>query len=136
MIMELREILFNKYKLEGFSIDATIEFAKKKYLPYPDKPIKPILKSNSTSKEALEFANKLKDYEEEISSFELKKKEYYDRLNKINSIIEEFIKDVSNLNLVPEQYRTKVYFLAYSKGHSSGWNEVYNELVDLVEIFE
>jgi hypothetical protein len=134
--MELREIIFNKYKVEGFSIDATIEFAKKYYLPYPDKPIKPILKSNSTSKEALDFANKLKDYEEEISQFELKKELCIARMNFIDSILEDLIKDIANLNLVPEQYRTKVYSLAYSKGHSSGWNEVYDELMDLVEIFK
>ena len=37
---------------------------------------------------------------------------------------------------LPEQYREKVYRLAWQEGHSAGYHEVYQWLTRLVEIFE
>lgn len=39
------------------------------------------------------------------------------------------------LKKVPERYRDKLYDYACMQGHSSGYSEVYNYLMDLVEIF-
>lgn len=37
---------------------------------------------------------------------------------------------------VPEQYRSKVYSVAYDRGHAYGSNEVFSVLQDLISIFE
>lgn len=37
---------------------------------------------------------------------------------------------------IPEKYREKVKAYAYQEGHSSGWSEIYNYVLDLVEIFK
>lgn len=37
---------------------------------------------------------------------------------------------------VPEKYRKKLKEYAYREGHSGGWSEVYNCLLDLVDIFK
>lgn len=40
------------------------------------------------------------------------------------------------LKEIPSRYRDKVFDYAYREGHSSGYSEVYNYLLDLVEIFK
>ena len=40
------------------------------------------------------------------------------------------------LEQVPEQYRDKLWEYAYMQGHSCGYQEVYNYMLDLVEIFK
>jgi len=55
--------------------------------------------------------------------------------NDINDVIIEYIKSESGLGKVPEQYRDKLYRIAYERGHSSGFYEVYQELCELVDIF-
>ena len=54
----------------------------------------------------------------------------------VNVLIEGFIKKESGLFDIPEQYQNKVYYRAYSDGHSAGYYEVYQKLCELVEIFE
>ena len=46
-----------------------------------------------------------------------------------------YIREKSGLNDIPEDKRSKVYSLAWDRGHSSGYAEVYNELVSLVDLF-
>jgi hypothetical protein len=36
---------------------------------------------------------------------------------------------------IPEKYRNRVWTVAWSKGHSEGFYSVYNQLIELIEIF-
>ena len=127
-----------EYLIENFAgdVNSGIVFAKSKYPMYVDKPSKPTLGNKPTSSEALEFANKLKKYEDLIVIY---KAEYISRQEKItliDGIIEEFIKDVAGIKNVPEKYRDNVYSKAYSDGHSDGFFSVYQKLCDLCDIFD
>ena len=109
----------------------------KSNLDYPRKPKFPKLLSTSPSIQEIE------SYKQDMSSYEIDLEKYvqdkivYDNIsNTIVSLKEEIIREESGLNKIPEQYRDKVYDVAYRSGHSSGYLEVYNKLVDLVEIFE
>jgi hypothetical protein len=113
-----------------------IEYAKSKYPVYIERPSKPILSNKPTSDEALEYAYKLKEYEDSIKIYDEQKKNHQEKINKIDGIIEEFIKDAACLKNVPEKYRNKVYSKAYSDGHSDGFFSVYQNLCGLVDIFE
>lgn len=116
-------------ELEEYLKPKRIEYSV--YLPKPSK-----LQINHTSKEALEYAKKLSEYEE------LKKENdaYDEKATEVNSAIDDvidvYIRYKSGLNDIPEQYRDKVYSLAYSRGHSGGHSEIMNELLDLVNIFK
>ena len=84
----------------------------------------------------MEYANNLSEYEK------LKKDEddAYAKANvhnnAVDEIIEQWMKEKSGLNDIPEQYRAKVYSLAYQNGHSSGYSEIFGQLTELVDIFK
>ena len=60
-----------------------------------------------------------------------------DKATNVYAVIEEIIKRVSYFySSVPKQYQDKVFSHAYQEGHSNGYDEVYNYLLDLVNIFE
>lgn len=98
------------------------------------RPISP--NSNASSSVYLDYANKLIEYEKqkEINDKEIKEIRLYN--DNLDSIFEEYIKDMAGLNTIPEQYKSKVYSLAYSNGHSGGYVKIYNELLNLIEIFD
>ena len=77
----------------------------------------------------------LKNMKKKYAEYEVRYFEYKKVKIAIENVAVEFIKEMSGLNEIPEQYRDKVYSKAYEYGHSSGLSEVYNTLVDLVEIF-
>lgn len=50
---------------------------------------------------------------------------------------EQYEKEAAKLlKAVPKQYHEKVKWLAWEYGHSCGYQEVYNYLLNLVDIFE
>jgi len=101
------------------------------------KPVKPLLTSKKTSAEHRAYADALEVYEKEKEAWQVKAKEYEDIENATSWELEEYIKRESGLyTAVPEQYRSKVYAHAWQEGHSNGYTEVYNCLLDLVGIFE
>lgn len=114
-----------------------IEYANKSNpFPYPERIGKPFLCKNPTSNDAVEYATKLKHYEDSLVSYKESKMLYDQGKREIIHLIEERIKDEAGLDIVPEQYRDKVYYHAYSSGHSYGYSEVYNHLCTLIDIFE
>lgn len=102
--------------------------------PYKSKP------KNSNAKTPAEL-RALADDIEEWEKYEKKRnaairKSERDEAN-ISELIEEFVKIDSGLTTkVPEKYRDKIYRIAWDRGHSCGFTEVYNYLVELVEVFE
>lgn len=127
-----------EYLIENYSgdINRGIEYAKSEIPDFIEKPSKPILSNKPTSADALDYAYKLKEYEDLVVIYEEQKKNRKEKANEIDEIIEEFIKDAACLKNVPEKYRDKVYSKAYSDGHSGGFYSVYQELCELVDIFE
>ena len=100
------------------------------------KPSKPNLATKHTIVDVILYSKLLLEYENNIIVY----KEQLSVINKYNSeidsIINEFLKKESNLyNLVPKQYQDKCVSLAYQRGHSEGYIGFYNNLCEIVEIF-
>ena len=93
--------------------------------------------SSPSSKELKEAAAEVEEWEK----YERKRKRLLtkrrDAVPNMSEICEEFIKIESGLKeKVPAKYQKKVYSFAWQQGHSNGYHEVYNYLLDLVNIFE
>ena len=127
-----------EYLIENYSgdINRGIEFSENRYPEPPNRPSKPILSNKPTSDEVFAYAHKLKEYEDLIIIYDEQKNNRLEKIDEINDIVEEFIKDVAGIKNVPEKYREKVYSKAYSDGHSGGFYEVYQNLCELVDIFD
>jgi len=124
-------------KLASFGdVYQAIDWCFKQKGEYPDKPKKPFLSNKHTSIEASQYVIDLQIYEKGMETHNEKMKLFIERENEIESIIKEFICDVSGLySIVPKEYRDKVYSKAWEDGHSSGYYEVYLKLNSLVDIF-
>lgn len=102
---------------------------------YPDRPKKPFLTKGAGSVAAQKYAEELAAYESENETCKQARDAAQEHNRKVNELIETLIREESGLNLIPEQYRDKVYAYAWQTGHSSGYSEVYNHLSELVDIF-
>jgi flagellar biosynthesis/type III secretory pathway protein FliH len=114
----------------------TISEAYKFSVEYPDRPKRPFLSNKPGSVAAAKYAEELALYENENAEYLESIKLAREHNRKIDQLIEAFIREESGLNTIPEQYRDKVYRHAYQTGHSSGFSEIYNHLLDLIEIFQ
>ena len=124
-------------KLHSFDdVNAAIDWARKQYGEFPQRPSKPFLSRDHNSEDAFVHAKALGIWEDDMKIYDAHKKEYQSNVNKINTVVEEFIKAEANLEDVPEKYRQKVYALASEKGHSYGYYSIYQELLNLVDIFQ
>ena len=130
--------IVNSYMEENnLSVSETIDSIQKNSIEYPNKPRKPYLEKKHSLEEVKEYSKKLEIYEKEIPLYEKILDEYSKKQGERNSVIENFIKKESGLlDNVPEKYQKKAYSLAYTNGHSGGYCEIYNNLVDIIEIFE
>jgi len=104
--------------------------------PYPEKPEKPVLDRNHNAEQAKVYAMLMLSYENAFAEFEKARMEHLNHKGKIEHEIREMIRKESGLDDIPEQYRWKVWELAWKEGHSAGYYEVYHWLCKLVEIFE
>jgi len=111
-----------------------LQFTKLGYIPRPKKPAEP---KNGSPDDYLRYADELGEYAKELASynnFSVKRSEvraYCDE------VIQRFLWKNTGLNtVVPEQYRAKVWNMAYDLGHAYGYSEIQNYLLDLVDIFE
>jgi len=99
------------------------------------RPSKPVNKCQ-TKEEHREYADKLEQWEIEMEEYKVQENLCKIHNLKVESLILNFIKNEAGLNNIPDQYRNKVFSKAWSDGHSSGYYEVYQELCELVEIFD
>lgn len=102
---------------------------------YAERPIKPFSPKDHSADGFIAYGQRLKIYEAEMDEYRLRKAECDAHNLAIEQEIEARIKEDSGLNSIPEQYRDKVWRYAWDQGHSAGYHEVQNHLVNLVGIF-
>lgn len=103
---------------------------KVKLLKYPSEPI--IRSLRPTQKETDEYFKALKKYEKEHIEYKEARKKYNEEDNRIYlKFQEDAMKDVG---LNTHKNADKIFWYAWEKGHSCGYQEVYNELIDLANI--
>lgn len=129
-------VTIEKLKEEFNEISTAIQWAFDQVGDYPKRNPKPMLPTKHGAAEVLKYADQLKEWEDSKEIYDNKIKIRKERESNIISIVESFIKDESGLDKIPKQYQDKVYYRAYSDGHSNGYYEVYLKLVELVEIFD
>lgn len=62
---------------------------------------------------------------------------YRTHLHDHENVVMSFLADISWVTtIVPLEYRKKICQKAWNDGHSNGFSEIYNEMCDLVYIFE
>ena len=118
------------------SLYEAIEWAKAQYPEWPQSLKKPFLDRNASATDAHEYAKKLEQYEKALVTHKEERRIYGEKTLEINATIEVLIKVQAGLEKVPEKSRSKVWSKAYQDGHSSGYYQVYQELCELVELFE
>jgi Zn-dependent oligopeptidase len=117
------------------SVFNAIQFAQNTNIAYPARVTKPILKNSNDVEKLMAHVEALKQYEIDKMVFDTELDCYNNVRIHNNTIVEEYIKDESGLNNIPEQYQEKVFNKAWSDGHSDGYYSVYQELCNLVDIF-
>lgn len=113
-----------------------IEYAKTFKGEYPKKPSKPILKTEFTSTQMMDYAIKLAEYENLMIEYSRQRALFSEKEWAVDSLIEDFIKDVSGFFNIPEKYQNKIWVKAWQYGHSEGYWCVLSYLEDLVDIFK
>lgn len=101
--------------------------------PNPNRPPTPPLDDPGKLRT---YADAIEKWNIEIEEWKKTRQKETEYNNKISDAISKYIQDESGLNSIPEQYRSKVYAYAWDQGHSSGYYEVYNYLISLVDIFK
>jgi len=103
---------------------------------YPEKPKKPVLLTGANSDDMRKYADAFDVFQAKFAEFEANRLEYYQRKGEVEHEITDLINRESGLLNIPEQYRAKIWSIAWEEGHSAGYHEVYQWLCRLVEIFE
>jgi hypothetical protein len=102
----------------------------------PIQPTKPIEPKNGTPEDYKKYATEMLGYSELLGEYKTLLTEYNKALSEGDVVFRTFIWKYTGLNTeVPEQYRSKVWSMAYQLGHSYGYSEIQNYLLDLVDIF-
>lgn len=85
-----------------------------------------------TPEQVRDYAAKLEQFNIDIDHYKQQKQDYnLKRAELENKIAEAMLDSVS----IPTQYANRCWALAWERGHSSGYHEVYNFLLDLETIF-
>lgn len=104
-----------------------------KELKFPKRPVGPKLNlAHPTADDARQYALRLEAFTIAVEEYKKEKYEYDVRRAELgNRIAEAMLDSVS----IPTQYRSKCWALAWEYGHSSGYHEIHNYLLDLETIF-
>lgn len=119
----------------------TMEEYRKQFPKPPIKPSHPNLNPNSrnsmSSSELRELADKLDNHESLMANYHLQLKEFDSIISGVDGVLDDFVKKQSGLyEKVPPQYQGNVAYKAWERGHSGGYYEYYQVLINLIEIFE
>lgn len=123
---------------EFTSLDEAVTWMLDNLPRYPNKPIQPTQpKHNATPQDYRDYASALEVYANEQEEYNKLLKEYREKHMELETVVQKFMWKNTGLDtVVPEKYRAKVWSLAYDLGHSYGYSEIQNHLIDLVDIFE
>lgn len=102
---------------------------------YPDKPKAPVLSKRHSEHELEQYVLDFDYYQKADADYKEQLSVYIEEKALLLEALENFIKERTGFERVPEQYRAKVWHLAWDLGHSSGYNSVQYYLEQLIEIF-
>jgi len=108
------------------------EFKNK--VPYPERIKKPYLKRDATADECREHADNLEKYEKEIIEYKKQMKLYREGASEAQNRFVKWVDDDLGLNELPEWQQKKLWQYAYQQGHSSGLQEIYGIMCDIIEL--
>lgn len=123
-------------KVFGDDVSKAADFLRSEYPPYPNKPKKPFLGKDHTSKDATEYSKLLSEYEADMVTYRTEKHAYSTEVNKLDNVFEDYMKEISGFYNLPEKMQEKIWRKAWEDGHSSGYTEVYYHLRELVNLFD
>ena len=101
---------------------------------YPVKPKKPNSSNIENREEALEFADKIDKWNKQMEIFRKEIEEWREEERKLLCKFEYDLLKEFGLENHPK--KEKIFSYCWEKGHSFGLNEVYNEMIDLYELFK
>jgi hypothetical protein len=107
----------------------------KAYKPeLPKKPKKPVMKEPFSGETAYQFAVEVEQWEKDVESYD-------DRVRKYaadKKALDEWAKLalLSDVGIVSHPKVDMIWGWAWDKGHASGWYEVYEWLVEIVDFLE
>jgi hypothetical protein len=138
------ETLIAYKEAQGLSVYQTIEEVRRlereirDKIVVPERKPRPRLESplKASASDARLYADELEKWETYEKGRKAKELKRTNAVPNHGKLLEDFIKHFADFDNVPKEYQEKVYSYAWSKGHSSGYSEVFNELLSLVEIFE
>ncbi len=99
-------------------------------LRVPTKPVKPTLGRNPSAIEARAFADALEEYEREFRSYE-DDRSYYQSM--VNARAREFEDKLQKDYALDDDEFAAIWSEAYSRGHSGGFREVWQEFDSLYD---
>ena len=107
----------------------------KKYenkVPYPKKPVKPRLNSNTPSvHEIKKYQDDRDAFDIQETDFKLARKKWEEEISHLHDLFKQDLFD--ELGLENHPLKDKIFSYAWEKGHSGGFNDVYCVAEDLVE---
>lgn len=132
----MKQITIKQLKLQG-NIQEAINWAYDQINAYELLPPKrpESLPHNATSAQALNYNNELREFEELYKKYQEDFETWKQYRDYTINLIVLFIKKQAYFDIVPLEYQNKVYNMAWERGHSSGYYGVYQELCELVELF-
>jgi hypothetical protein len=123
--------------LEKYTAYEACEHIRKLEPLYTSRPSKPTLKINASSSEVKQYASELEEWELSLVEYTANKEIRDIEARQLYDVLEEYLKEESGFyQYVPKESQNKVWSYAWQQGHSSGYSEVYNYLLDLVGLFE
>ena len=113
-----------------------VDKAQSLQLKYPERPTKPTLPKNPTSTDYIKMGELMRQYETDFAEYKEKYNDVASYNSNIDLLIANFIRAESGLDKLPlsETVKNKIYDKAWEDGHSSGFIQVYYELVELVDM--
>jgi hypothetical protein len=122
---------------EVVDINHAVRMLEERYLP--ELPVPPALvalyNKNPTKEEFEEYISLSKQFNIDWETYEKSCNGYRQSKATIEETIQKFLSDKAGLSNIAEKSREKVWCLAYSRGKLFGWQQVYEELVELIDLF-
>jgi len=102
--------------------------------PYPERPKPPVLPKNPTPDDYRKHATALEGHADVVETFNKARQAYDNEECRIDNLaMEAMLKDVG-LDKHPK--RAKIYYYAWERGHSGGYNDVWCVLCDIADLFK